>query len=78
MTPEDLKNLKASVDKRVVLHCTDGEVITAEIVSVSDEHEDVIYDIVSSNRPEVYQAMEGKPAFVIPFADISFVEVVEK
>jgi hypothetical protein len=51
MDVNDLELLKASIDQTVVLRCTDGEVIVAQIHSVSEEDQDIIYDFVSSNRP---------------------------
>ena len=66
MNARDLKLLKANVGRHVVLNCTDGEVIVAEIHSVSDEDQDIIYYLVSSNRPDAYRVGE-KPAYLIPF-----------
>jgi hypothetical protein len=52
MHAKDLQLLRASIGHNVILCCTDGEVIVAEIYSVSEEDEDIIYDVVSTNRPD--------------------------
>jgi len=43
--------LKPYEDKTVVLHLSDGEIATAKIVYVDAEYEDIIVDMVRTNRP---------------------------
>ena len=74
MDAADLELLKASTDKYVVIHIEDGEVIVAAVHFVSDEDQDVIYDVISSNRPERYRDDTSKPAYLMPFAKIEFIE----
>ena len=50
MDAADLELLKASTDKYVVIHIEDGEVIVAAVHFVSDEDQDVIYDVISSPK----------------------------
>jgi hypothetical protein len=68
---KDLQLLRASIGHNVILCCTDGEVIVAEIYSVSEEDEDIIYDVVSTNRPD---ASRERAAYLMPFSEVSSVE----
>jgi len=74
MNQADFDLLKASIwGNNVVLHCIQGARIVAEVHSVSEEDQDVIVDVISSNRPEIYDRFDSK-AFLIPFSDINSVE----
>ena len=73
MNAADLQRLKANVGRRVIIHCADGEVILAEIHSVSEEDQDVIYDVVSSNRPDAPEGVSNGPAYLMLFSEVSFV-----
>ena len=77
MTPEDVERLRRHEGKIVRIDCTDGEILEAKIVHVDDEYQDVMYDLVSSTKPEKYKA--GKAAaYVIDWADIlDFAEIVD-
>lgn len=48
--------LKPYEDKTITLHLLDGEIATAKIVFVDSEYEDVIVNIVQTNRPDAYQS----------------------
>jgi small nuclear ribonucleoprotein (snRNP)-like protein len=74
MDAKDIELLKDSIDHTVVLRCTDGEVIVAEIHSVSEEDQDIIYDVVSSSRPDEYRGTGEKAAYLIPMSEVSSVE----
>ena len=50
MDARGLELLKTRIDRVVQFHCKDGEVIVAAIHLVSEEEQDVIYDLISSNR----------------------------
>ena len=78
MNLKDLELLKANVGCQVTLHCVTGEVIVAEILSVSDEDQDLIYDLVSSNQLETYCRTGEKAAYLIAFNEVSFVEVTKR
>jgi hypothetical protein len=71
MDRNDIEALKRGVGKRVVLGFGDGEVTVAEPHLVSDESADVIYDVVSTNRPERYKT-DGA-AYQAALADIQLV-----
>jgi hypothetical protein len=57
--------------KPVVLHCADGEVIVADVLLVSEEDQDIIFDVVSTNRPD---ASRIGAACLLPFSEVSSVE----
>ncbi len=71
MTSDDLDRLRNSEGKIVRLTTTEDEVMTVKMVSFSDEHQDVVVDVLSTNQPERYLLL-GKPhtegAWAIPFA----------
>jgi hypothetical protein len=76
MNAEILRALTIQVDKFTKITCFDGEVIVAKILFVSETEEDVIYDLVSTNRESQYEKHDGQPAYRIAFKDIEFVEAV--
>lgn len=78
MTEEDLQLLKASIDKLVRIVCTDGEVLVGKVHAVSEEDEDVIYDLVSTTKESNYEKRDDQPAYLIGFRHIERVERVEK
>jgi len=67
--------LKANVDKLVKINSFDGEVIVAKVHFVSEEDEDVIYDLVSTSRESQYEKLDQQPAYRIRFQDIESVEI---
>ena len=75
MNDADLQLLKTNVGQRVILRCADGEVILAEIHSVSEEDRDVIYDVVSSNRPGNSGKNANGPAYLLSFSELDSVEL---
>ncbi len=78
MTGEGIRHLqvlKDNVKKNVRILCTDGEVLVAQIVHVDEDELDVIYDLVSSNRPERY-ARPGA-AYLLKLADVVEVDLVK-
>ena len=75
MSVTELEILKANVGRQVIIRCTDGEVIVAEINSVGEEAEEVIYDVIYSNRPDDFRDAGNYPAYSIRFSDVASVEV---
>jgi small nuclear ribonucleoprotein (snRNP)-like protein len=56
MNEGDIKFLKSKVDKgEVEILFTDGEKIKAHIVSVSEIESDVIFEMLSTDRPAKYE-----------------------
>lgn len=76
MTREDLQLLKGNIDKIVRIVCTDGEVLVARVHAVSDEDEDVIYDLISTTKETHYGKTGKQPAYLIRYRDIVRVEAV--
>jgi len=74
----DLQLLKASVDKLVKITCSDGEILIAKVHAVSDEDEDVIYDLISTTNESHYEKRDEQPAYVIGFRDIERVETFKR
>ena len=74
MTQRDLELLRVSVDKVVQIICHNGECLLAKVHAVSDEDEDVIYDLVSTTKESQYEKYDEQPAYLIKFEDIEHVE----
>jgi len=74
VTKSDLQVLKASVDKVIRIICHDGETMLARIHTVSDEDEDVVYDLISTTKESQYEKNDEQPAYLIRFRDIERVE----
>jgi hypothetical protein len=73
----DLQLLMASVDRVVRIVCHDGESMLAKVHAVSEEDEDVIYDLVSTTKESLYEKQDEQPAFLIKFEEIQRVEPFE-
>lgn len=74
MTERDLQLLKTSIDKVVKIVSYDGEIMLAKVHAISDEDQDVIYDLVSTTRPSHYKKHDEQPAYLIKFDDIEHIE----
>jgi hypothetical protein len=56
---------------------TEGEVIISRLLSMSEEHQDVVLDLISTSQPERYDRLGRKyndGAWVIPFEYIRDVQ----
>ncbi|HEY3453038.1 MAG TPA: hypothetical protein VGK64_00440 [Bryobacteraceae bacterium] len=74
MHPDLLSQLRACEGKVVRLTSTEGEILSARVLYVSEEDEDVTIDILSTNQPERYVQMGKKyqeSAWAIPFVFIA-------
>jgi hypothetical protein len=74
VSPDLLKQLHAFEGKVVRIKSTEGEIVSARILHVSEENEDVTIDILSTNHPERYLQMGKRyqeSAWAIPFAFIA-------
>lgn len=76
MNPEDIETLKQSDNRLVRLTTRDGEVMIARVRFVSDSNQDLIYDLVSTNKESQYEKHDEQPAYRIDFKDIESVEAV--
>jgi hypothetical protein len=74
MNAKDLETLNVNVDRVVKITTSDGESLFAKVVLVSEEDEDVIYELVSTNRESQYEKFDEQPAYRIGFAEIQAVE----
>jgi hemerythrin superfamily protein len=71
---ERLRKLESGL---VRLSSTEGEVIVARLLSISEEHQDVVLDIISTSQPERYERLGSRyndGAWAIPFEYIGDVE----
>ena len=66
--------LKPYEDKTVLLHFRDGEVATVKVVFVDAEYEDIIVDIVTTNRPHIYKNLSSA-AYTISAVEIERAEI---
>jgi len=74
MTAADLDILKRHIDKTVTIRCIDGEVLAAKILVVSDEDEDIVFDLISTTREDKYEKLDKQPAYLLRFRHIAQVE----
>jgi hypothetical protein len=74
MTPSELEILKVSVDKVVRIVATDGQVLLAKVLLVDEEAEDIVYDLVWTDRPDKYEKLDIQPAYSLPFHAIAILE----
>ena len=74
MTESDLEILKANIDKLVRVRCRDGEVFVGKALFVSEEDQDLIYDLVSTSKGSQYEKLDLHPAYLIRFEDIDEVD----
>jgi hypothetical protein len=76
MSGEEIELLKQGVGKDVELVCTDGEVVQAHVISVSEEEREVIYDLISSSLTERYNGRPANTAYLTPFDEINSVRLL--
>jgi hypothetical protein len=75
MKERDLQILKASIDKVVRIACCNGETMLAKIHLVSDEDQDIVFDLVSTTRPTPDEKHDGhQPAYLMQFEEVQHVE----
>lgn len=76
MNAQDLETLNANVDRVVKIMSCDGESLLAKVVLISEEDEDVVYELVSTSRESQYEKFDRQPACRITFQEIRSVESV--
>ena len=74
MTQNDINLLKSRVDRTVRFHCKDGETIVGTVHFVSEKEQDVIYDLISSDRSERYESFADS-AHQLTFDEIDHVSI---
>ena len=72
----DIDFLRTRIDRNAQFHCKDGEVIVGLVHFVSEEEQDVIYDLITSNRMVRYQSFENS-TYRLTFEEIEFVTLPE-
>jgi hypothetical protein len=78
MTGADIQLLKSSVGKDVQIICCDGEVMTANIHWVSEEDQELIYDLILTTKESQYEKYDEQPAYLITFEQIDRVEPLQQ
>jgi hypothetical protein len=63
-----ISDLKTFEDREVTLHLHDGEILKARVCFVDTEYEDVIVDVIETNRPEMYK--NPAASYTIPASEI--------
>jgi hypothetical protein len=61
-------------DKKVILTLSDGEITTAKIAFVDAEHEDIVVDVICTNRPDNYR--DSNAAYTIAATELLSIEDV--
>ena len=77
MTENEIQCLIDNINKTVEIETTDGERLIARVISVFadqeyDEHE-LFYEVISSNRLEVYKNIGDAGGYSLDFAKIAAV-----
>jgi hypothetical protein len=68
----NISELKQYEDKIAVLTLSDGEITKAKILFVDSEYEDIVVDVISTNRPETYRRSDS--SYIVRVVDLLFVE----
>jgi hypothetical protein len=69
-----IAEVRSYQDKTVILKLSDGEITTAKIAFVDAEYEDIVVDIISTNRPDNYRHSDA--AYTIAAGDLVSIEEV--
>jgi hypothetical protein len=72
----DISFLKSRIEQTVLSHCKDGERIVGTVHFVSEEEQDVIYDLIASNQATRYE-YSGDSAYRLAFEKIECVTLPE-
>jgi hypothetical protein len=71
VTPAELAMLRRSCDKLLAIKRTDGEIVLADIVFVSDATSEILFEVVSSTHGARYaDSWLGYWFCSIPFDDV--------
>ncbi len=66
-----ISDLKEYLDKTITLRMTDGEIVTARVDFIDEEHQDIIVEVLESTRSQPYNPA---CAYAIAAADIMSAE----
>ena len=74
MPADDIQRLKDNIDKLVEIRTVDEECLVARVMIVTHEDEiqvhDVMFEVVSSNRIELYGDLEDLSGYLLDFEEI--------
>jgi hypothetical protein len=70
-----IAELRPYQDKTVILHLHDGEIATVKVAFVDVEYQDLIVDIINTNRSQKYKG-PANSAHVIRAADLAAIEEI--
>jgi hypothetical protein len=76
MTQADIRTLKENDGEAIEIRCRNGEVMKARVVLVSESEGDVIYRLISTNRPEQYSDRQSGATELARFEDIETISPV--
>ena len=62
--------LKDHIGQALRIVLADGEEAVVKLIHVDEEHEDFVYDLLSTNRNSKYQGMPTNAAYAAKFADL--------
>lgn len=73
-----LEKLKMCVDSRVKLTFRDGEVLIADLDFVLEDENMIVFDLVTSNRPDKYERSDKRPHISAAISDVTECERVSE
>lgn len=65
-----LEKLKMYVNSRVKLAFRDGEVLIADLDVVLEDENTIVFDLVTSNRPDKYERSDKRPHISATISDV--------
>jgi small nuclear ribonucleoprotein (snRNP)-like protein len=73
-----LTKLKTCIDSRVKLTFRDGEIVTGDLDVVLEDENVVVFDLVTSNRPDKYERSDKRPHISATISDVTECERVSE
>jgi small nuclear ribonucleoprotein (snRNP)-like protein len=69
-TNDVLQKLKMNLNSRVRLSFRDGEILIADLDSVLEDENLIVFDLVKSNRPDKYERTDKRPHVSTNISDV--------
>jgi hypothetical protein len=63
-------DVKPFEDREATIQMIDGEQLRAKIVFVDSEYDDVIVDVLETNRPAQYRTVNQKCSYALPLSEL--------
>jgi small nuclear ribonucleoprotein (snRNP)-like protein len=73
-----LEKLKTCVDSRVKLTFRDGEILIGDLDVVLEDENAIVFDLVTSNRPDRYERSDKRPHISATISDVTECERVSE